>query len=85
MHSTSISLCDYHYSPLQNAMAANYTQPPPAYGSTNKLVAEEEAQQPLLQSQAHAGPSSAGFGAYYDQPSADDVPDDFKVRGLALT
>ena len=69
-------------------MAANYTQPPPAYGSTNKLVdvsPEEEAQQPLLQSQAQAGPSNAGFGAYYDQPSADDVPDDFKVRGLALT
>ncbi|KIP11563.1 hypothetical protein PHLGIDRAFT_33284 [Phlebiopsis gigantea 11061_1 CR5-6] len=60
-------------------MAANYTQPPPAYGSTNKLVdvpsEEEEAQQPLLHAQA--GPS-AGFGGYHDQPLVGDVPDDFK-------
>ena len=61
-------------------MANNYTQPPPSYPSNNKLSSvapDEEAQQPLLSS--HAGPS-AGFGGYYDEPLAGDVPDDFKVN-----
>ncbi|KAI0339853.1 UPF0005-domain-containing protein [Trametopsis cervina] len=54
-------------------MASNYTQPPPSYtGPSNKARADEEAGQPLL---SPAGPSS---GAYYDQPLAGDIPDDFK-------
>lgn len=61
-------------------MATNYTQPPPSYsGPTNKpssVPSDEEAGQPLLGS-PRAGTSS---GAYYDQPLAGDVPDDFKVR-----
>ena len=62
-------------------MASNYTVPPPSYtGPQNKLSSvppEQEAAQPLLGGSA-AGPSS-GFGGYYDQPEAGDVPDDFKV------
>ncbi|THH00742.1 hypothetical protein EW026_g1819 [Hermanssonia centrifuga] len=60
-------------------MTTNYPTAPPSYtGPTNKIstaTPDEEAAQPLLNSRA--GPS-AGFGGYYDQPDAGDVPDDFK-------
>jgi protein lifeguard len=56
-------------------MASNYSQPPPSYtGPKNNARVNEEDMQPLL---SPAGPSS---GAYYDQPLAGDVPDDFKAR-----
>lgn len=73
-------------------MTTNYPTAPPSYtGPTNKIstaTPDEEAAQPLLNSRA--GPS-AGFGGYYDQPDAGDVPDDFKVciyifsHGILLT
>ncbi|KAI0072506.1 UPF0005-domain-containing protein [Panus rudis PR-1116 ss-1] len=53
----------------------NYPQPPPSYQATsnknNGVLADAEATQPLLR----AGPSA---GAFYDQPLAGDLPDDFK-------
>lgn len=56
-------------------MASNYPQPPPLYsGPKTTIPADEEAGQPLLS--PRAGSSS---GAYYDQPLAGDIPDDFKV------
>lgn len=55
---------------------SNYTAAPPSYQavSPTKAARDEEAAEPLLNSRA--GPSG---GAYFDQPSADDLPDDFKV------
>lgn len=78
---------DHHLPPNKHTrklhdMASNYTQPPPAYPSNNKLASvapDEEASQPLLHPQA--GPS-AGLGGYYDEPMVGDVPDDFKVSGV---
>jgi FtsH-binding integral membrane protein len=52
----------------------NYTQAPPSYRPSSPFR-DEEATSPLLGS-AQAGPSTGG--AIYDQPSAGDLPDDFK-------
>lgn len=59
---------------------SNYPVPPPAYGpsgSSQKPIyqdsLENDSREPLL-----AGSSSRGNGIY-DQPSHDDLPDDFKV------
>jgi len=52
---------------------SNYPVPPPSYGSgSNPKPTRDEAQQPLLGSSSHNG------GGIFDQPEADDVPDDFK-------
>jgi len=54
---------------------SNYTTAPPSYQAVSPTKAhDEEAGQPLLS--PRAGPS--GGGAYFDQPEADDLPDDFK-------
>ncbi|TCD62032.1 hypothetical protein EIP91_007550 [Steccherinum ochraceum] len=54
---------------------SNYTTAPPSYQavSPTKAARDVEAAEPLLS--PRAGPSG---GAYFDQPSADDLPDDFK-------
>ena len=61
-------------------MASNYTVPPPSYAGPkskqSSATPDQEAAQPLL---GPAAGSSSGFGSYYDQPEAGDVPDDFKV------
>ncbi|THH33318.1 hypothetical protein EUX98_g879 [Antrodiella citrinella] len=55
---------------------SNYTAAPPSYQSVSPTKSrDEEAAQPLLNTRA--GPSASG-GAYFDQPDADDLPDDFK-------
>lgn len=60
---------------------SNYTAAPPSYQTASPTKArDEEAGQPLLS--PRAGPSG---GAYYDQPSADDLPDDFKVDIVFLS
>ncbi|KAJ7045681.1 inhibitor of apoptosis-promoting Bax1-domain-containing protein [Mycena alexandri] len=47
--------------------------PPPSYGSgSNAKPTRDEAQEPLLGSSSHHG------GGIFDQPEADDIPDDFK-------
>ncbi|KAF5355576.1 hypothetical protein D9758_006373 [Tetrapyrgos nigripes] len=53
---------------------SQYPVPPPSYGSTAPKNSNyrDEARDPLL------GSSSRGGGAYFDQPEAGDVPDDFK-------
>lgn len=54
---------------------SNYTTSPPSYQAVSPTKArDEEAGEPLLS--PRAGPSG---GAYFDQPNADDLPDDFKV------
>ncbi|EIM82801.1 UPF0005-domain-containing protein [Stereum hirsutum FP-91666 SS1] len=64
---------------------SNYPVPPPSYGSTTptKPHAQESAE-PLLGGQRYneSGPSSGG--AFYDQPAAGDLPDDFKY-GVSVT
>ncbi|KAF5380269.1 hypothetical protein D9757_008200 [Collybiopsis confluens] len=53
---------------------SQYPVPPPSYGSASPTKynnSREESRDPLL-----GGPSSGG--AYFDQPQAGDVPDDFK-------
>ncbi|THU96759.1 UPF0005-domain-containing protein [Dendrothele bispora CBS 962.96] len=53
---------------------SSYPIPPPSYGSTQPKnnTYRDDAHDPLL------GSSSRGGGAYFDQPEAGDVPDDFK-------
>ncbi|CAK5281600.1 unnamed protein product [Mycena citricolor] len=46
--------------------------PPPSYGTAPTKPSRDEAQEPLL------GSSSRSGGGIFDQPDADDVPDDFK-------
>lgn len=60
----------------------NYNNAPPAYQSPPKKygVQDQEAARPLLS----PVPSSSG-GAFYDQPSPDDIPDDFKASHMSLT
>lgn len=63
---------------------SNYPVPPPSYGSTTPTKSHaQESAEPLLGGQRYheSGPSSGG--AFYDQPAAGDLPDDFKV-GLLL-
>ncbi len=60
----------------------NYNNAPPAYQSPPKKYGaqDEEAARPLLS----PVPGSSG-GAFYDQPSADDIPDDFKASSMSST
>ncbi|KAI0085109.1 UPF0005-domain-containing protein [Irpex rosettiformis] len=59
-------------------MATNYTQPPPTYtGPKNTSRGRDEAEQPLLSPM----PGSSS-GAYFDQPEAGDIPDDFKASTI---
>jgi len=54
---------------------SQYPVPPPSYGSTQPKdnARHDDSRDPLL------GSSSRTGGAYFDQPQAGDVPDDFKV------
>lgn len=60
---------------------SDYPNPPPSYQTgapaTKGPVATDEAAQPLLGGGPRAGPSAGN--AFFDQPAADDLPDDFKV------
>jgi len=56
----------------------SYPVPPPSYGSTSPTKpnhGQEEYREPLLGS---ASGAAAAGGAYFHQPAAGDVPDDFK-------
>ncbi|KAF9527330.1 glutamate binding protein [Crepidotus variabilis] len=53
---------------------SNYPVPPPSYkpSSPKKYHATDDSREPLL------GGASSSAGGYHDQPSAGDLPDDFK-------
>lgn len=56
------------------------SQSPPSYGSagsTTKAYSRDDTRDPLLG-------SSSGGGAFYDQPGANDLPDDFKACSYYL-
>jgi len=62
---------------------SNYPVPPPSYGQANTQKSTyhsvDDTREPLLGSS-----SRGGGGGIYDQPSAGELPDDFKVRFFRL-
>lgn len=68
--------------PFFNLIMSNYPQPPPSYGSTSpspKRTNFDETAEPLLAGQRFYQPGPSSGSGIYDQPAADDLPDDFKV------
>lgn len=60
---------------------SQYPVPPPSYGASGVSKPTEPESEPLLSPRplSPTGSAQASGSAFYDQPAAGDLPDDFKV------